>query len=154
MTEFGNYLSSLGASQGLNDQEFARKICIDPSTLSRYKQGTRPTIERGTLERICRLATNKREEQAGLLAAYLSDQRVGPARNDVEVIVKTSPRGAERTSVPALEDPYERLAEMLRKNKTDKSIVASMVVMIDVSKRSKSFRNAFKNLAEIAAEIH
>ena len=150
MTEFGNYLAAIMKSRGDDAQGFARQLAIDPGTLSRYLSGERRTCRLDTLAQICQKASKDKATQAHLLAAYLRDQRCGPAKDMVDVVV------SDGKSPNVMEQPedYGNLSALFLSLKLDERFSKEAAFLAKAYAKSKTFRNAFHSLAELARELN
>ncbi len=147
MSEFGNYLKALLPPNG-SAKEIALRMGIDSGMLSRFMRGERRSCNLETLERMCMGVSPNRTIQAGLLAAYLRDQRVGPAKELVEISIAR----AKKTAKPKA-DPYRGLGEAARMAALDVDCTEALVVLARQSAQNSKLRRAVMDLASIAESL-
>ena len=146
MTEFGNYLTGIMAESKMTGAEFAEKIHVDPSNLSRILSGAQKQIRGNTLQGIIKNATDDAKTQAHLLAAYLRDQRVGPATEMVSIVVK----GASPSKVS--NPDADELFSLVKANLAPR-FIRDLTAILKAYQKNKNFEAALHTLAVLAADL-
>jgi len=144
MSEFGNTLKQLIPSDS-SAREIAVKIGVHPSAFSKFITGVRLSCNPETLEKICLGVSNKKADQAELLAAYLRDQRLASLNHLIEVRTVTHGKAS-----PAR--PHGTLDALCQKGNLDTDTINALATIIRRAPQSRALRRQLADIRDLVEE--
>lgn len=115
----------------LTDKEMAARMAISPNLFTRWRTGGARGANPSTIIKIQEGFAEAPALQARVLAAYLDDQRVGPAADAVKVSWESGNRVRE---TPDKKDDFTALADAARAAQLPPVQVATLVTLIGLLK--------------------
>lgn len=119
MSKFGNYIAEFidqanesGQGEEITAASLAARMGIKQSMMSRFIHGNATRCNPRTLKKMCEGISPEASVQAGLLAAYLEDQKIGPAKEMVHIEIRNGSHPSKDEKDWMEDLPKQVLADM------------------------------------------
>lgn len=150
MSNFGNFLEDAVKASGQTGREMSARMGIDPSQLSGFITGKRPSCNPETLAKIVSGVSDDHAVQAGLLQAYLRDQTLPEMREWVNVL----PPNVLTDEPPKYgRDEIELIVFTLRRLALPKPIPRAILRIIQAMPGHEALQDLIIDLADFAEEV-
>jgi len=150
MSYLGNFLQTHIEKSGKTSREISALLSLDPSQLSGFVSGRRPSCNIETLGKMVSGISEDASVRAGLLEAYFKDQ---VPDSEMKSWVSVAP------PFHTIEDPpnygldeVEQLAQMLRRLALPTSIIRAMMKITEAMPDHDALRDLVLDLGEFTEE--
>lgn len=139
MSNLGNFLAAQIEKDGGTSRDMAARLGLDPSQLSGFVSGNRPSCNTSTLAKMVEGISDDPTVRCKLLEAYFRDQTAPEMRDWIHVdphastaaTVLRETTGTYRTGfTPPPEDPLDQLIAVLRELAIPTAIIRALTIVI------------------------
>lgn len=150
MSALGNFVTKQIEVQGITAKDLAARMKMKPGQLSRLINKPHAGCNRSTLEKMLIGISKEKGVRAELLAAYLSDQRVGDSADLIEIAVRGRSGRVKEAGKGYGAISYQSLCDEATRADLDPQTTKAMIQIIRAAAESSRFQRSVRDLADIA----